>query len=94
VVETPVDSEYCSARQSYNRRLKEHGFQLDVQHRRELAQSLRISVLGLPFEDFEHGRGSPQVSTLWEIHPGQSNNQIDTQSNFGSLDTQRISSFR
>jgi hypothetical protein len=71
VVETPVDSEYCSARQSLQSQLKKHGFQLDVQHGGELAQSLRISLLGLPFEDFEHGRGSAQVSTLWEIHPAQ-----------------------
>jgi hypothetical protein len=71
VVETPVDSEYCRARQSLQSQLKKHGFQLDVQHGGELPQSLRISVLGLPFEDFEHGRGSAQVSTLWEIHPAQ-----------------------
>jgi hypothetical protein len=30
---------------------------------------LRVSVLGLPFKDFEHPqqRGSPEVATLWEI---------------------------
>jgi hypothetical protein len=71
VVETPVDTEYCSARQSLQSQLKKHGFQLDVQHGGELAQSLQVSVLGLPFEDFEHGRGSAQVSTLWEIHPAK-----------------------
>src|ERR1700680_726886 len=32
VVETPVDSEYCGARQSIQAQLKKHGFQLDVQH--------------------------------------------------------------
>jgi hypothetical protein len=42
---------------------------LDIQHGGDLAQPLPVSVLGLPFEDFEHGRGSPQVSTVWEIHP-------------------------
>jgi hypothetical protein len=69
VVETPVDTEYCGARQSIQAQLKKHGFQLDVQHGGELPQALRVTVLGLPFEDFEHGRGSAQVSTLWEIHP-------------------------
>lgn len=58
-------------KQSLQSQLKKHGFQLDVQHGGEVAQSLRISVLGLPFEDFEHGRGSAQVSTLWEIHPAK-----------------------
>ena len=69
VIETPVDSEYCSARQNIQAQLKKHGFQLDVQHGGDLPQPLAIDVLGLPFEDFEHGRGSPQVATLCEIHP-------------------------
>ena len=69
VVETPVDSEYCTARMNLQIKLKQHGFQLDLQHGGDLAQPLPISVIGLPFEDFEHGRGSPQVATVWEIHP-------------------------
>jgi hypothetical protein len=69
VIETPVDGEYCSARQNIQAQLKKHGFQLDVQHGGDLQQPLAVDVLGLPFEDFEHGRGSAQVSTLWEIHP-------------------------
>ena len=69
VIETPVDSEFCSARQNIQAQLKKHGFQLDVQHGGDLQQPLAVDVLGLPFEDFEHGRGSAQVSTLWEIHP-------------------------
>jgi hypothetical protein len=69
VIETPIDSEYCSARRSLQSQLKQKGFQLDIQHGGDLAQPLPVSVLGLPFEDFEHGRGSPQVSTVWEIHP-------------------------
>jgi hypothetical protein len=71
IIETPVDSSYCSARQTVQNQLKQHGFTLDVQHGGDLAQPLAVSVLGLPFEDFEHpgGRGSPQVATLWEIHP-------------------------
>ncbi len=69
IVETPVDSEYCSARQNIQAKLKQHGFRLDVEHGGELSSPLAVSVLGLPFEDFEHARGSPQVATLWEIHP-------------------------
>jgi hypothetical protein len=69
VIETPIDSEYCSARRSLQSQLKQHGFQLDIQHGGDLPQPLPVSVIGLPFEDFEHGRGSPQVATVWEIHP-------------------------
>ena len=69
IVETPVDSEYCVARQNLQKQLMQQGFQLDSQHGGELSQPLPVSVLGLPFEDFEHGRGTPQVATLWEIHP-------------------------
>lgn len=69
VIETPIDSEYCSARRTLQSQLKQKGFQLDIQHGGDLPQPLPVSVLGLPFEDFEHGRGSPQVSTVWEIHP-------------------------
>jgi hypothetical protein len=66
-VETPVDSEYCSARQNLQAQLKQHGFQLDSQHGGELPQALPIDVTGMAFEDFEHNRGN--VATLWEIHP-------------------------
>jgi hypothetical protein len=69
VIETPVDGEYCTARKTIQAQLQQHGFQLDLQHGGDLPQPLAVSVLGLPFEDFEHGRGSPQVATLWEIHP-------------------------
>lgn len=69
VVETPVDSEYCSARQGIQAMLKKHGFQLDTQHGGELPQAIAGSVLGLAFEDFEHNRGSPQIGTVWELHP-------------------------
>lgn len=69
IVETPVDSEYCTARQNVQSQLKKHGFTLDVQHGGDLAQPLPVEVLGLPFEDFEHGRGTSKVATLWEIHP-------------------------
>lgn len=67
IVETPVDSEYCSARQSLQAQLKQHGFTLDSQHGGELPQALPVDVVGMAFEDFEHDRGP--VATLWELHP-------------------------
>ena len=69
IIETPVDSEYCTNRKLIQSTLAQHGFKMDTTHGGDLVQPLSISVLGLPFEDFEHGRGSPQVATLWEIHP-------------------------
>ncbi len=67
IVETPVDSEYCTARQNLQAQLKKHGFLLDSQHGGELPQALPVDVLGMAFEDFEHDRG--HVATLWELHP-------------------------
>jgi hypothetical protein len=67
IVETPVDSEYCGARQNLQAQLKKHGFRLDSQHGGELPQALPVDVMGMAFEDFEHDRGP--VATLWELHP-------------------------
>jgi hypothetical protein len=67
IVETPVDNEYCSARQNLQAQLKQHGFQLDSQHGGELPQALPVDIVGMAFEDFEHDRGA--VATLWELHP-------------------------
>jgi len=74
IVETPVDSEYCSARQNLQAQLAKHGVKLDPTHGGELPQALPADVVGLAFLDFDHnaiglGRGSAQVGTLWEIHP-------------------------
>jgi hypothetical protein len=69
IVETPVDSEYCSARQNIQAQLKQHGFRLDSQHGGELPQAFPVDVVGMAFEDFEHDRGTVQVGTLWELHP-------------------------
>jgi hypothetical protein len=69
IVEIPVDSEYCSARKSLQSELSQHGFRLDAEHGGELPQPLPAEVLGMAFEDREHNRGSPQVATLWELHP-------------------------
>ena len=67
IVETPVDSEYCAARQNLQAQLKKYGFRLDSQHGGELPQGLPMDVVGMAFEDFEHNRGP--VATLWELHP-------------------------
>ena len=69
ILETPVDSEYCSARQAVQSQLAKHGVRLDSQHGGELPQALAAQVLGMAFEDFEHSRGSAQVATIWELHP-------------------------
>jgi hypothetical protein len=69
VVETPVDSEYCSARRQIQSQLAQHGFQLDATHGGDLPQALPAEVTGMAFEDFEHNRGSTEVATLWELHP-------------------------
>ena len=69
IVETPVDSEFCSARKNIQSQLAQHGFRLDVEHGGDLPQALPAEVLGMAFEDFEHNRGNGQVATLWELHP-------------------------
>lgn len=69
VVETPVDTEYCSARQAIQSQLAKHGFRLDATHGGDLPQAIPAQVTGMAFEDFEHNRGSAQVATLWELHP-------------------------
>jgi hypothetical protein len=74
IVETPVDSEYCSARRNIQTQLLQHGFTVDVEHGGELTTALPANVMGLAFLDFDHvaiglTRGSPQVQTLWELHP-------------------------
>jgi hypothetical protein len=69
IVETPVDTEYCSARKNIQSQLAQHGFQLDGNHGGELTQPLPADIVGMAFEDFEHNRGSAQVTTLWELHP-------------------------
>src|SRR6202158_1096290 len=69
IVETPADSEFCSARQSAQARLAKHGFKLDSQTGGELPQALPVEVLGMAFEDFRHSRGSVHVKTAWELHP-------------------------
>jgi hypothetical protein len=64
IVETPIDPEYCPARQMIQSQLAQHGL-----HFGELPQALPAQVLGLAFEDAKHKRGTPEVATLWELHP-------------------------
>jgi len=71
IVETPVDSEYCSARQQIQSQLQSHGFKLDLQNGGDLPQPLTCQVTGMAFEDFEHNRGTSHVATLWELHPAE-----------------------
>ncbi len=54
IVETPVDTEFCSARKNIQAQLAQHGFRLDAEHGGELPQALPAEVLGLAFEDFDH----------------------------------------
>lgn len=69
IVETPVDSEFCSARQNAQAQLAKHNFRLDSQHGGELPAALPVQVTGMAFEDFDHTRGSARVATIWELHP-------------------------
>ena len=71
VVETPVDANFCPARQSIQSQLQQRGFTLDATHGGEIPTAIPADVTGLAFEDFEHNRGSAQVATLWELHPAQ-----------------------
>ena len=80
IVETPVDSEFCSARKNIQTQLAQHGVKLDPTHGGEiLPQGLLADVVGMGFLDFDHTavglppRGSAQVGTLWELHPATVN---------------------
>ena len=74
IVETPIDSQYCTNRRSLEQALAQHHFRLKyvdnpAVKQSELPQALPVSVLGLAFRDFEHKRGSAEVGTAWELHP-------------------------
>src|ERR1700730_9933216 len=51
IVETPVDSEFCSARAAAQSQLAKHGSKLDPQPGGDLPQALPVEVLGMAFED-------------------------------------------
>jgi hypothetical protein len=69
MVETPVDAEYCPARQTLQAQLKQHGRDLSQTEGGELPQPFLVTVQGLAFEDFEHNRGTALIATTWELHP-------------------------
>ncbi len=68
IVETPVDSEFCSARQNIVQQLGAHGFILNT-NSGEINPPLQAQVLGLAFQDARHNRGTQFVATVWELHP-------------------------
>jgi hypothetical protein len=70
IVETPVDSEYCPAREAIQRQLVDIGISLAGSSGVELSTPATIDVLGMAFEDFNHpNRGTSLVATIWELHP-------------------------
>ena len=53
IVETPIDTEFYSARKNIQTQLAQHGVRLDAEHGGELPQALPADVLGMAFEDFD-----------------------------------------
>lgn len=69
IAETPVDPEYCTARQEVAQQLENRGIHITTT-KQEIANPPKVSVLGMAFEDDPHStRGSGFVKTLWELHP-------------------------
>ena len=68
IVETPHMDSFCSARHSLAAQLNAHGVIVDDAGQ-EVDPPLPAQVLGLAFQDNPHARGTPQVATLWELHP-------------------------
>jgi hypothetical protein len=68
IVETPVDGQFCSARQTIQQQLAAQGVTVS-NNGVDLSKPLPVDVLGLAFQDYSHQRGTSHVSTPWEIHP-------------------------
>lgn len=68
IVETPVDSEYCPARLRIQSQLLFHGISLNPTGK-DINPAIKATIVGMGFQDFEHDRGTPQVATMWELHP-------------------------
>ena len=66
--EVPVDGEYCTARKSLQLQLSRHGVAINGKGT-EVTPAIPGEVIGMAFEDFEHNRGTPEVATVWELHP-------------------------
>jgi hypothetical protein len=67
IVETPVDGEYCNARQTIQQQLAVNGVTLATSGQE--INPLPVQVLGLAFQDKRHQRGTQSVATIWELHP-------------------------
>lgn len=68
IVETPIDGEYCTARETIQQQLAANGVTLSTTGQ-ELDNPLPVQVLGLAFQDKRHQRGTQFVATVWELHP-------------------------
>jgi hypothetical protein len=69
IVETPHMDSYCQSRRQLAAQFNSHGVIID-NNRKEVDPPLAVDVLGLAFQDSPHAtRGSPQVATVWELHP-------------------------
>jgi hypothetical protein len=68
IVETPHTDSYCTARRNLAAQLNGHGVIAD-EAGWDLNPPLPAQVLGLAFQDEPHRRGTPQVATIWELHP-------------------------
>ena len=69
IIETPIDSEYCSVRRAVQSTLKQQHLDLNSSQPGELATPIPVEVTGVAFLDEPHNRGSAFVATTWEIHP-------------------------
>ena len=74
IMETPRDDEYCPARKDEAAMMQRHGMQF-ARQRQEVPNPFPVTVTGLAFQDFPHGRGSKRVGTTWELHPAIVNGQ-------------------
>lgn len=68
ITEIPHTDSYCSTRHTLAAQLNAHGVIID-EGGQEVDPALPAEVLGLAFQDDPHKRGTPQVATLWELHP-------------------------
>jgi hypothetical protein len=68
IVETAHMDTYCAARHKLTAQLNAHGVIIDNTGQ-EVDPALPADVVGLAFQDRPHDRGTPQVATLWELHP-------------------------
>jgi hypothetical protein len=92
IVETPVDPEYCDARKTLQKALRDYGVELSVLQQ-EVATPFAVSVRGLPYQDAKHKRGSRYVATVWEIHPAILEPLGDT-SRLGDADRRLVAALR